>query len=252
MKKRMKKSLCLLGAIMVGAAVIFSGCGSSDGSGGGGAAAEKASPEDEVTAVVDGFFTTMQSGDLSKLTEYCTDEVLANQELDGFADAEGFDAAFYESLDLESMGLTQEDLSDEAKAAISGMGSTIVKNLIGSYELSDVSVKGDTAEVKGTVTYGYDTNFDIDIDAINNEYMESMPDEQINELAEIYANEGETAMMKKIINDMVPGLMDKYSEALLATEGQTETLEATVTKTDGKWMITEMNIYTAEEAGESE
>ena len=250
MKKSMKKSLCLLGAIMVGAAVIFSGCGSSGGSSGGGAAAEKASPEDEVTAVVDGFFTTMQAGDLSKLTEYCTDEVLASQELDGFADAEGFDSAFYDSLDLESMGLTQDDLTDEAKAAISGMGSTIVKNLIGSYELSDVSVKGDTAEVKGTVTYGYDTNFDIDIDAINNEYMESMSDEQIEELADIYANEGETAMMKKIVNDMVPGLMDKYSEALLATEGQTETMEATVTKTDGKWMITEMNIYTAEETGE--
>ena len=250
MKKRMKKSLCLLGALMIGAAVIFSGCGSSGS--GGSAAADKASPENEVAAVVDGFFTTMQSGDLSKLTEYCTEDVLASQQLDGFADAEGFENAFYGSLDLESMGLTQDDLTDEAKAAITGLGDTVIKNLIGSYEISDIAVNGDTADVKGTVTYGYDTNFDIDIDAINAEYMDSMSDEQINEIAEIYANEGEAAMMKKIVNDMVPGLMEKYGSSLLATEGATDTLEATVTKTDGKWMITEMNIYSAEEPGVSE
>ena len=254
MKKKMKKSLCLLGAIMIGAAVIFSGCGSS-GAGGGSAATEKASPESEVTAVIDGFFTTMQSGDLSKLTEYCTDEVLANQELDGFADAEAFNQEFYDSLDLESMGLTQDDISEEAKTAISNMANTVITNLIESYAISDVSVNGDTAKVIGTVTYGYNTDFDIDIDAINDEYTSSMAEEQITELAEIYTNEGEAAMMKKLINDMVPGLMDKYSEALLATEGATDNLEATVTKTDGKWMITEMNItsaQTTEEAGESE
>ena len=31
MKSRMKKSLCLLGAVMIGAAIVFSGCGSSAG-----------------------------------------------------------------------------------------------------------------------------------------------------------------------------------------------------------------------------
>ena len=244
MKKRMKKSLCLLGALMIGAAVIFSGCGSS-----GSGAAEKSSPENEVAAVVDGFFTTMQSGDLSKLTEYCTEDVLASQQLDGFADAEGFENAFYGSLDLESMGLTQDDLSDEAKAAITGLGDTVIKNLIGSYEISDIAVNGDTADVKGTVTYGYDTNYDVDFDAISES---AISDEQMNEIAEIYANEGEAAAKKKFVNELVPVLMTKYGEALLATEGATDTLEATVTKTDGKWMITEMNIYAAEESGESE
>lgn len=252
MKSRMKKSLCLFGALMIGAAVVFSGCGSSGSSGGGSAAAEKASPETEVAAVVDGFFTTMQSGELSKLTDYCTQEVLDNQELAGLTEAEGFDEMFYESLGLEEMGISEDDISDEAKAAISKMSDTIIQELVGSYEISDISVNGDTATVNGTVTYGYNTDFDIDIDGINNEVMSEIPDDQMSEYAEIYTNDGEAAMMAKIMNDLMPTLLDRYTQALTESEGETDTLQATVTKTDGKWLISEMNLYPAEEAGVSE
>lgn len=252
MKSRMKKSLCLFGALMIGAAVVFSGCGSSGSSGDGSAAAEKASPETEVAAVVDGFFTTMQSGELSKLTDYCTQEVLDNQELAGLTEAEGFDEMFYESLGLEEMGISEDDISDEAKAAISKMSDTIIQELVGSYEISDISVNGDTATVNGTVTYGYNTDFDIDIDGINNEVMSEIPDDQMSEYAEIYTNDGEAAMMAKIMNDLMPTLLDRYTQALTESEGETDTLQATVTKTDGKWLISEMNLYPAEEAGVSE
>jgi len=253
MKKRMKKSLCLLGAIMIGAAVVLSGCGSSGG-GSGSAAAEKDSSEAEVTAVVDGFFTTMQAGELSKLTEFCTEEVLANQELDGLSDAEAFNDTLMESLDLESMGLSNDDLSDEAKQSIAGFADSIIKGLISEYAISDISVKGDTAEVKGTVKYGYDTDFNIDTDTIVNDYINAyMADEEkFNALMDVYMNDGETAMNKQLINEMMPELLGQFTEALMATEGATDDMEVTLTKTDGKWMITEMNLYSAEEAGESE
>ncbi|MBQ9023474.1 MAG: hypothetical protein IJ108_06110 [Eubacterium sp.] len=252
MKSRMKKSLCLLGAVMIGAAIVFSGCGSSAGGGNGSAAAEKASPESEVTAVVDGFFTTMQSGELSKLTDYCSQEVLDNQELAGLAEAESFDEMFYESFGLEDMGLSEDDISDEAKASVTNMANTIVRELIGSYTISDVSVNGDTATVDGTVTYGYNTDFDIDIDGINDEVMSDIPEDQMSEYADVYMNEGEAAMMAKIMNDLMPTLLDRYTEALLESEGETDQIQATVTKTDGKWLITEMNLISASETGDSE
>jgi len=253
MKKRMKKSLCLLGAIMIGAAVVLSGCGGSGG-GSGSAAAEKDSSEAEVTAVVDGFFTTMQAGELSKLTDFCTEEVLANQELDGLADVESFNATMVEALNLESMGLSEDDLSDEAKQSLTDFVDSMVKGLVSEYAISDISVKGDTAEVKGTLTYGYDTDFNIDTDTIVNDYTENyMADEEkMSALMDVYLNDGEAAMYKQLINEMMPELLGQFTEAFMATEGATDDMEITLTKTDGKWMITEMNLYSEEEAGESE
>lgn len=242
---KMKRTIALVGALMLGAAICFSGCGSSGGSGGGEAASaevEKVTPEDEVTAVVDGFFTTMQAGEISKLTDYCTAEVLTDQELDAFAEAEGFDDMLYESLDLESMGLTVDDLSEDARASVTRFGNTIIQELIGSYEIADISVNGDTAEVTGTVTYGYNTDFDVDTDAITTEIMDTYMAENMDALLEVYTNEGESAMLLKAFNDIMPDMLDQFTDAILETQGETDDMTCTVTKTDGKWLITDMTL----------
>lgn len=241
---KMKRTIALIGALMLGAAIVFSGCGSSGGGGGeaASAAVEKVKPEDEVAATVDGFFATMKSGEYSKLTDYCTEEVLTDQELDVITEAEGMDDVFYESLDLESMGLTIDDLSDEAKASVTQFGNTIFQELIGSYEISDISVKGDTAEVTGTVTYGYNTDFDIDTDAINEEVLNTYMTDNMDALQEAYTEGGDSAVMVMMLNDVMPELLSKYSDSLLESEGETDDMTCTVTKTDGKWMITDMTL----------
>lgn len=226
------------------AMVVLSGCGSSAASGGNGgsAAAEQNGPETEVMAVVDGFFGVLQSGDFSNLSEYCTQEVLDEQDLQAIADVSDFDNEIYESLGLEDMGLTIDDLSDDTKNALTSFSSTIMTSLIEGYNIDNVSVNrgGDSAEVTGTVTYGYDTSFDFDMDAINNEVMGDFEDEKLDEYAQIYTDNGEAAMYAAIMNDMMPELLNRYSAALLETQGGTDEIQMTLEQTDGKWMITEM------------
>ncbi len=246
----MKKYLYLMITIIVGAVILFSGCGNKDGK--ETTIENSLGSEDKIVAVVDGFFTTMQSGDFSKMTEYCTEDVLASQQLDVFTDEEALESALFERFGFARTGLTLDDLNNEAKEAIVNAGITRMSNLINSYEISDVSVNRKTAEVTGTVTYGYDTEYDIDVEGFIAEYRDSFSTDQVKEYANIYANEGEDAMKKKMVNDMLPGLMEKYSSSLQVTEGATNTLHATVEKIDGKWLITALNITPAEEAGVSE
>lgn len=228
----MKKSLCLILSIMLALAMSFAltGCG-----------------EDETAAVkeaADGCLAAMQAGDFEKAKEFCTDEVFETGALSSF---EQFDN-ITDSL-TESIGIDEEDLSDDAKASVEEFKAGFLKSLISSYTINDATINDDgTATVNAEVTYGLDvdklasadfSSASSDAEKIVTDYMT----EHQSEIMKVYQEQGQDKAMVQVVNAVLPDLMD-YLTKMINEAAEGETVENSVLtleqNDDGAWLVKEM------------
>ena len=147
------------------------------------------------------------------------------------------DQVFAESL---GMDLSAEDLGESTKAGLQDFIDTLLQNLVTSYEITDVTVADDTGTVNVTTTYGYDPEKMQDIDV--NDEIETMAADYMAEnqdaLLKIYQEDGEAAMINKVLDDMLPEVLKSYTDAVLETGEITQDSVLTLKQQDGSWVVT--------------
>lgn len=221
-----RKVLLILAAVMMVTLIPLTGCG-------GGSASD---PAAEARAAADGFMSALQAGDIEGVKQY-SDPALFE---------EGGDLASFEQIQnmgdefAKAVGTDPESLSDTTKTTLEEFTSKIMSQLVKSYEIGEVTQEGDTGTAQVSVTFGFDPEKISDIDA--NEEMEALAttymEDHMTELMDAYNNGGEEAVIAKVIDDLLPDLLDKYGEKILSTGEVTNDSTLSLAKKDGKWVVT--------------
>lgn len=217
----MKKLLCLVVTMAFLMTVPLTGCGDNTAA---------------IQAPVDGFITALQQGDIEGVKANVKEEAFAeNGAFSGFGDIENIDEIL-----AKEVNLNVSDLSDKTKAAIDDYVQTMMKNMVKSYEIKDVKEESDSVgKVTASVTFGFDPEAAGKVDV--NAEVEQMATDYMNanmaELTNIYMTGGQTALMQKVLDDLVEDILDLYTDAVMKTGETTQDVTFVVEKVDDKWLI---------------
>ncbi len=221
-----KKLLLTLLSLMLLVLIPMTGCGGAGGS----------NETDEIKATVDGFMGCLQEGDLQGMKAYTDPELFE-------ADGTLADLTQLESLDDQfssSLGMDADELSDSTKAKLEEFVGKMLKGLVKSYEIGEITEADGKASVNLTTTFGFDPNkideIDVndEIEAMATEYVE----EHMTELMDVYNEGGQDAIIAKVLDDLIADILDKYSEEIMGTGETTEQTVMTLEKKDSKWLVT--------------
>ena len=116
----------------------------------------------------------------------------------------------------------------------------LVKKAYKSFEIQDIKIQEDSASVTAKITLGYDPEASSDVSDETIELVKEYQSEHYDELVSIYTQEGEKAMYKKIYNDLIPIIVGKMQEDIEKSTGSEEKTILTLKKTDGKWLVTDL------------
>ena len=183
-----------------------------------------------IRIAADGFLAAVEAGDLEKVAEFASEDVMEDfnlDQLDGM-----IDSFFTEA------GIDPSTVDESVKEKLNSFVDTMKENFLLSYDIKDVSEKDGKGVVKADLNLGYNLdeirNMDLqgDLEGIVSEYM----NEHMAEL--IVLSDDQAALMNKVITDLAPVMLDKYSAEMLATDGGTEEVTLTLEEKDGKWLVT--------------
>ena len=223
----MKKIIYAVLVIGLLTLIPLTGCGGADNT-------------EDIKAAADGFMSAMQAGDIEKAKEYADPALFEeNGSLNSFAKLENIDEEF-----ASAMGMDADQLSDTAKTSVQGFVDNLLKNMIKSYEIGDVTEEEGVGKVNVSTTFGFDPDKmqDVDINGEIEEMATKYMTDNMTELMEIYNNDGQQAMMKKVIDDLLDDILDKYTDAVMATGEVSQDSVMTVENKDGKWLVTEEKV----------
>ena len=183
-----------------------------------------------IRTAADSFLAAVEAGDLEKVAEFASEDVMEEfnlGQLDGM-----IDSFFTEA------GIDPSTVDESVKEKLNSFVDTMKENFLLSYDIKDVSEKDGKGVVKADLNLGYNLdeirNMDLqgDLEGIVSEYMNE-------HMAELIALSGDqAALMNKVITDLAPVMLDKYSAEMLATDGGTEEVTLTLEEKDGKWLVT--------------
>lgn len=188
-----------------------------------------------VTETVEGFLNAMVSNDMEAASQYATEEFM-NSDTMKLMDPNYLADTFYAAMNVQ-----KEDMGEEAQNAVNEYVKNVVDKAYKSFEIQDVKVQeDDTAAVTAKITLGYNPESSSSVPAETVDVVNEYQTEHYDELISIYTEEGEKAMYKKIYNDLIPIVIGKMQEALENSATSDEKTILTLVKTDGKWLITDL------------
>ena len=185
-----------------------------------------------VTEAADGFLTAIVNNDKEAAAQFASEEFMNSEEVQ-FMDPGHLSEAFY-----AAMGIDKEDLDEEAVSAVDAYVQELVVRAYQSYEIQDVKVQKDTASVTAKITLGYDPDASAVIPAETQELIDQYQKEHYDELVDIYIEEGEKAMYKKLYNDLIPIVIGKMHEHIENGGTSEEKTVLTLSKIDKVWIVT--------------
>lgn len=194
-------------------------------------------PAESAKATADSFMSALQDGDMDAVKEYADPALFEKGgDLESFASIDNIAGEF-----AKALGVKEEDLSDKAKASLAEFTDTMMKGLVSSYEIGDVK-EGEKGAylVNVSTTYGYDPakvkDIDIskDIDKMTKKYMEKNK----TDLAKLYQEEGQQAVLNKMLDDLLGDMLTKYTDKVMETGEVSQNSVMTVEEIDGKWLVT--------------
>lgn len=218
----MKKLFALLLTVLLAFSLAACGQAKTPGS---------ADSTEAIRTAADGFLSAIEAGDLEKVAEFASEDVMKDfnlDQLDGMVDS------FFTEL-----GVDPSTVDASVTEKLNGFIGTMKENFLKSYEIKDVSEKDGKGIVKADLTLGFN------LDEIQNMDMqgelETVVSDYMNEhMSELIALSGdEAALVNKVITDLAPVLLDKYSEEMLAAGETTEEVTMTLEEKDGKWLVTD-------------
>ena len=219
----MKKKLPVLLALCLAFVFTFAGCGAGG------------DPADQVKETAEGFFSALQAGDIEKAETFATEDAVKS----GLFDI-GLIKTFTSEV-TKSIGVSEDALSDDAKAQLEEFEKEFSEAYVTSYEVGDARVNedGKSAVASAAVTFGFDPEkaAEIEMDKELEADLEKYMKDNEKELMEIFEKDGEKGVMEKVINDMLGTVLDAYMSALKETGETDMNVEVQFEKTDSGWLI---------------
>ncbi len=185
-----------------------------------------------VTQVAEGFLNAMVNNDMQAAAQYATEDFMKSETMK-MMDPEYLADSFYAAMNVD-----KEDLDEQAQNAVNEYVKKVVEKAYKSFEIQDVKIQESSAAVTTKIILGYNPESS---SVVSDEMVELVSDyqtEHYDELIEIYTEEGEVAMNKKIYNDLIPIVIGKMQEALENSSASEEKTILTLAKQDGKWLVT--------------
>ena len=219
-----KKIICIVAALSMLLLVPLTGCGAKDNT-------------EDIKATVDGFMTSMQAGDIEGMKSYC-DPALFEEggTLASFNELQSLETEF-----ASSVGMSEDELSDKTKETIHNYVNEVLTKMIKSYEIGEITEEEENkAKVNVDVTFGFDPDKmdDVDIDGMAETMAQDYMEKNMQELTKIYQEQGQTALMNKVLDDLAPDLLGAYVDEIMKTGEVNRSSVLTVENKDGKWLIT--------------
>ena len=190
-----------------------------------------------------GFLEGVKNADPDQIRAFSTDGVLNDEDL------EAFDAAKMEEGIYESLGIDKAILDAALQQQISELCGEMAQGFLKEYEIGDVYGENGIVSVEADLTYSYDVEtvltgevFNEQLDAFMSKYQE----ENKETLLDVYMAEGEEAMYKKVLNDLMPQIVSAVRSEIENAAPITEKMILTVQKIDKEYKVTE--VRSAEEA----
>lgn len=173
---------------------------------------------------VNDFFQYVEKADSDKLETICDDSINDAMGIDKMNDY--FDTLLDEDTYGEVFVKEAQDFKGE-----------VMENLFTSYKIGETEIDGDTSKVNVTGEYtDYSAvNFD---DSVVAAMAKTYAQEHMNELQELYQQDGYNALMKKIYSDIAPDMFDEMLDQMSEAKKKDFDIIFELKEKDGKWLIT--------------
>ena len=185
-----------------------------------------------VTETADSFLTAIVNNDKETAAQFASEDFMKSEAMQ-FMDPQHLSESFY-----AAMGIDKEELDEEAVKAVDAYVDELVTRAYQSYEIQDVKVQKDTASVTARITLGYDPDASSAISEETQELIDQYQKEHYDELVNVYIEEGEKAMYRKLYNDLIPIVIGKMHEQIEKGGTSEEKTVLTFSKVDKAWIVT--------------
>ena len=187
-----------------------------------------------VTATAEGFLNAMVNNDMNAAAQYATEDFM-NSKTMKLMDPDYLAETFY-----TAMGVSKEDMDEEAQKAVDEYVGKVVEKAYKSFEIQDIKIQEGKASVTAKITLGYDPEASSKLSDETVTMIRDYQSEHYDELIAIYTDEGESAMYKKIYSDLIPIVIGKMQEELESSVPSDEKTVLSLEKINKKWLVTNL------------
>ncbi len=190
-----------------------------------------------ITAAATGILDGIKTADSEEIRKYSLDSVMNDEDL------AVFDAAAVEENIYQSLGVGKEILDPAVQEQITELCERMSGSFLKDYKLGDPQIGEDgNASIEADVTYGYEVKAVLSGQEMNeklDEFMGSYQEQNKDTLLDLYMNEGEEAMYRKVYNDLMPQIVSALNAEMENASPASQKMKLTLQKKDGEWKVTD-------------
>ena len=192
------------------------------------------SDQKDITEATEGFLGAIVKNDMETAAQYATEDFM-NSDAMKITDSKILADEFFEAI-----GIAREDISEESAKVVDDYMALVIEKAYKDYEIQDIKIQGNTASVTAKIILGYDPDSPITITDETNEVNKQDQTDHYDELLEIYAEQGEKEMNKKLYSDLIPIIIGDMQKRLEEASPAEEKTILSLEKIDGKWLVTDL------------
>ena len=134
----------------------------------------------------------------------------------------------------------KDDMDENTRQVVDEYMKKVVSKAYKSFEIEEVKILEDKASVTAKIVLGYNPEESSGLSDDTLELVSQYQKDHYDELVEIYTEEGEKAMYKKMYNDLIPIIIGKMQEALESSDPSEEKTVLSLVKVDNKWLVSDL------------
>ena len=192
------------------------------------------SDQKAVTEAAEGFLNALVKNDKDAAAQYATEEFMQSETMK-FMDAQYLSDVFF-----DAMGVTRDEIDEEAQKAVDDYEKLIIERAYKDYEIQDIKIQDNKAYVTAKITLGYDPEASRNISKDTQKIIDDYKTENYDELMSICKEKGERAMYRKLYSDLIPIIIGKMQEQLESESTAEEKTILSLEKIDKTWLITDL------------
>ena len=192
------------------------------------------SDQKAVTEAAEGFLNALVKNDKDAAAQYATEEFMQSETMK-FMDAQYLSDVFF-----DAMGVTRDEIDEEAQKAVDDYEKLIIERAYKDYEIQDIKIQDNKAYVTAKITLGYDPEASRNISKDTQKIIDDYKTENYDELMSICKEKGERAMYRKLYSDLIPIIIGKMQEQLESESTAEEKTILSLEKIDKKWLVKDL------------
>lgn len=187
-----------------------------------------------VSEAAEGFLNAMVNNDMDAAAQYATDDFMKSDTMK-LMNPEYLADTFY-----TAMGVEKDDMDENTRQVVDEYMKKVVSKAYKSFEIEEIKILEDKANVTAKITLGYNPEESSGLSDDTLELVSQYQKDHYDELVEIYTEEGEKAMYRKMYNDLIPIIIGKMQEALESSDPSEEKTVLSLVKADKKWLVSDL------------